>query len=317
MSNKIKLKEIRTSARESVRNAGASPRIVTLIFLGCIYGTGILLDSVQYVLNLSGSGGISDTIRLQTISSVFTAAGTVLTLFSIIWDNCYLGYARALSRNEAGDFGTITGYLHRSGTFFGTRVLTAVYIGLWTLLFMIPGYYLTFQATLSMELTEDMLLDYDAAYTAVESYLFSSPLLPWIMGLIALGILAGAFMSYRYRLAPYFALEPNFRARACVRASKAVMRGHMWQLFRLDLSLLWYYILTGLLSYGLTVLVMFVELSDGWILIAEIAFYLLLLAVQIFAYPFVQCCYAGYADRLMLPRMNPEPRTIPESTQQI
>ena len=63
----------------------------------------------------------------------------------------------------------------------------------------------------------------------------------WSLLLIIPGIIA----SYRYRQAIYILLEhPEMRPMECIRQSSALMRGHKWELFVLDLSLIGWYVLS-------------------------------------------------------------------------
>lgn len=299
--DRMQLRELRKQAKLAVSTSDISPRKVTLCFCAILYGADLLFSLLDYLVRQSSVSGISATLRLQNISSIFSAATLLLSVFAIIWNNCYCGYARELVRSKSASFSTITGYLSRSGCFFGVRFLTVLYITLWTVLFMIPGYMLLVQAVSAIPLTEELLLDYDAAYAVIEGCLSSSPMLPYIIILLALAAIAGVFIGYRYRLGQYFALEPGFRAKNALRASRSLMRGHIWECFRLDLSLLWYFFILAFLSSALSLLPRFLSLDEGAFLLISAGYYIFLLIIQVHALPYVQSCYALFADNLMYP----------------
>ncbi len=312
MSGK-ELKTLRLEARKRVSEAEASTKKVTFLYCAILFGADLFLSFLSYLVGQKGSGGISATMRLQSIGSVLTGATVLLSFFSIIWQNCYCGYARELVRGKEAGFRTLTGYLNRFGCFFGVRFLTVLYVTLWTLLFMIPGYMLMVQTMSNLQLTEEMMLDYDLAYAVVEEHLLQSPLLPAIIILLALAVIAATFVGLRYRLGQYFALENGFRAKASLRVSKAVMKGHVWESFRLDLSLLWYFIPLAVLSSALSLIPAYVTLSEGAMLLVIAGYYAILLVIQIFALPYVQCCYALYADRLMFPPQDTNGQSLIEN----
>lgn len=75
---------------------------------------------------------------------------------------------------------------------------------------------------------------------------------------------------YSYRQAVYLMLDhPELSAFGCMRVSRELMRGHRWEMFRLDLSFI------------------------GWLLLEIIPL------TAIWVVPYTQVCYAGYYDRLV------------------
>lgn len=79
----------------------------------------------------------------------------------------------------------------------------------------------------------------------------------YIWGWSLLFIIPGIIAGYNYAMAPYILLDnPSMTARECLAASKAMMRGHRWQLFCLELSFLGWALLCiltlGIGNYFLT-----------------------------------------------------------------
>jgi uncharacterized membrane protein len=57
-------------------------------------------------------------------------------------------------------------------------------------------------------------------------------------------VIPGVIAAYRYRMALYIQLDhPEYSASACIDLSKQLTAGHKTELFTLDLSFLWYYLL--------------------------------------------------------------------------
>jgi len=66
----------------------------------------------------------------------------------------------------------------------------------------------------------------------------------WLWSLLF--IVPGIIAAYRYRMSLYIQLDhPEYTASECIDLSKELTAGHKTELFTLDLSFLWYYILTS------------------------------------------------------------------------
>ena len=67
----------------------------------------------------------------------------------------------------------------------------------------------------------------------------------------SLTIVGGIIKLYSYRMVPYIVAEnPDLKPREAINLSRKMMYGHKWECFKLDLSLLIWYIL-GTLSFGI------------------------------------------------------------------
>ena len=299
--NKIHLKEIRKNAKYSVRNAEISPKGVTLAFCGILYLLYLLPDIGNYFISQMESSGISGTMRIQGISSILEGLNPIIRVFSIIWTGCYAGYCVELICGRKADFRSLGSHLNRGWAFLGVEILRIIYLTGFGILFMIPAYLLCGQTVKYMEITEDLLQDYDSLYTAVESAIRSSNLLPGIICLIVLALIGVFVISYRYRISVYYALSPQHRAQSAIQASKMTMKGRVFELFRLDLSLVWYPILNLAVSYGLLILDDYLSFTAGQYLAFEVLAYLILILFDVLFMPYVQCCYALYAGKVMNP----------------
>ena len=101
---------------------------------------------------------------------------------------------------------------------------------------------------------------------------------PMLLLFMAVFLLAVLFVSYRFRMVNYLLLDhPGMGAREALHLSRYQMRGHKADLFKLDLSFLWFYVLqvlASVIAYG-DYLIAFFDIPIGFS--AEVAFFVFLL----------------------------------------
>ncbi len=89
-------------------------------------------------------------------------------------------------------------------------------------------------------------------------------------------IAAGVFLFYRYRMAVFVMFDrPDLGATGCLRESARIMKGKKWELFKLDLSFI------------------------GWILVGELASFLVAPFLDVWILPYRELTYAQYYDTLI------------------
>ena len=97
-------------------------------------------------------------------------------------------------------------------------------------------------------------------------------------------IVPGLIAAYKYRMAEYIMLEnPDKSVMQCIKESKALMKGHKWECFGLDLSFIVWYI-AALIPYAGSVL-------------------------SIFSYPYIGLTFINYYHALLMLKEQPEPQT--------
>ena len=158
-----------------------------------------------------------------------------------------------------------------------------VYLGV-----AIISYFLSFQIYLFTPLSNamfDLVGSLDLSSSEIALTLDDATLLaimdaytPMLLIFLAVFLLAVLFVSYRFRMVNYLILDcPGMGAREALRMSRYQMRGHKANLFKLDLSYLWFYVLQVLASvvaYGDALMVYFqIPISIS----AEVAFFLFLI----------------------------------------
>jgi len=148
----------------------------------------------------------------------------------------------------------------------------------------------------------------DTTYLAFSQALL--PLFP-IFGIVCLLFTTPVF--YQYRLANYILIDnPRFSAFTVLRESRMLMKRRRMQLFRLDLSLWWYYVLSALASvvaYGDVVLPMLgitLPMSDAMGYFLFFAVYLVLeLVIFCLFLNRISVTYALYYEELR-PKQAPD-----------
>lgn len=246
-------KELKRQAKEAMRGARPAPYWVVL-----------LLVVITLVLSLLGAS-LSGTLQAYRVmitaamrgemvyvepQSVAGGVGWVLQIaLQVMSIELAVGFTlytmRVWRRQKAGCGNLFDGF----GTFFRSiwiSLLPSLFISLWSMVYVLP-------VSVLVGMTENALW-----------MLYCLPLLiPAIMA------------SYAYRQSTYIMLDnPSLGCLQCVAMSKEIMRGHKWELFKLDMSFL------------------------GWVLLsAAIPVLGLLLLIWVVAY--MQVTMAGYYEYAM------------------
>ncbi len=147
--------DIRARARENLRgNWGVSvaTAFVAVILGGLISGTGINLNVDEEVLTL-----LPETVLRVLL--VLLGVGSALTLVHLILGGVVqLGYAHFLLKQHDGKEHSVKdlfSQFDRFGTGFAQYFLTGLYILLWTLLLIIPGFIKAFSYAMTPFILEE------------------------------------------------------------------------------------------------------------------------------------------------------------------
>lgn len=308
-------KELKHFAAERLENVKDSKRIV-LIYTGLIMGLSVLVMAVNYVLDLRMDqlGGLSN----MSARAALSALQGVLPLVQSMVSTCLsVGFLAAMLRIARGQYVSpqtlrlgfdrfwvllrctvIKGLLYTSGIF------VSVYAGI--MVYMMTPWASEMMEFLVPYLEDVPLIDATVVLEAAVYDQFAAMLWP---AYLICGILAAVLllpMVYSYRMAEYVIIDkPAYGAMMALRESKKMMRANRVALFKLDVSLWWYYgalTLASVLGYGDVILpLMGLELpvSDE---VGYFLFYGLYLAVTAVAYYFlldrVEVTYALAYDTL-------------------
>lgn len=307
---------IHETAKNALSRAPQAKRIV-LIYTAVCCGLSLLATmlSVFFSDRISGTGGLG-SIGLR---SVLSTGQSVLPMIQMIVTACLgLGYHIAIltiTRGyEANPQVLRQGFRHW-GVLIRSMLLQAfIYMGLGfaaaylsSFIFLMTPFsegFMEIMEPLVMEMTvldNGIVLDEATLMAAAETMV---PML-WIMLIVCLVLMVPVY--YRYRMVTFcLADAPRKGALAAMAQSSRLLKRNCFALFRLDLSLWWFYLATvliDLLCYG-DVLLPMLGITLPWS--SDISFYLfyaLSLAAQIGLYYFsmnrVSAVYAVAYDALL------------------
>ncbi len=230
---------------------------------GLALGTGLvanLLGAGTYFLS-SSSGGSGGSVDEETISTLQTMpeeavmmilgiVGVVL-IFSLLISVAFfllggpitLGYVKFnldLVDGREASIDALFSQFKRFGDGFLVQLLRRIFIGLWTLLFCLPGIVLgiVIGVLAAMGGADDSVV----AVAVVACFL---------IGVIP-GAILGTIKEYGYTMAPYILYEnPGMSANDAIKASKELMDGNKWRLFCLLFSFTGWALLSVFFSCGI------------------------------------------------------------------
>lgn len=248
---------IHQTAEHSLANAKGDPKKILLIYLTIITGLSLAVAGVSILLSnrIADTGGLGN----MGLRSVLSTAKSVLPLVqSVILLGLEMGYytmALNITRGEPISNDTLFGGFRRFFPLLRAQILLSfLYLGL-GLLAVYPGAYIFLMLPISegfyevltpimesaSQLTGTVTID-EASMIAVSEAM--EPAL-WIMG--GLFLLLFIPTSYRYRMVTFRLIDQSRPgALRAMRESRAMMHRNRFALFRLDLSLWWFYALQGL-----------------------------------------------------------------------
>ena len=264
-------KELKIKAREAMRETRPHAVWVTLMV------TVILLAVEMLSLNISGNLEAYRTMFESAMNGQIVyaqASGSdgfipwILTLaldvMTMVVSVGYVLYTMRLFRRQSPGFGDV---FDAFGVFFRAvwlRILKSLVMMLWVLAFSIP---LTLLTAVILAVSGDAAsVSADVLTMAAEGVSVGSGL---TLGLTLLFVLAemAAFLLafYRYRLADYLMLDhPEYSVMQCLSLSRMAMKGHNWELFKLDLSFLGWWVLSLIPFVGLWVRPYAAAAVAGW-----------------------------------------------------
>lgn len=133
------IRGIKAAARESLRRADQNPRKLTLLFLLCSLVLSVAYNLISYYVSGSLEPGLGGLDKLNAYNAADSLLYLVITIFVSLWSCHYQNYALRLSRGEETSFRDFTAPFRILGSVFLLYFLSSLFIGLWSMLFVIPG----------------------------------------------------------------------------------------------------------------------------------------------------------------------------------
>ena len=219
MPMELDRKALRARVRERMREAQPPFWLVTLAFL-------LMTTGLSTAGKLSGAAYIALPPGPEDTIPMFLAL--LIGLLTVVFQFGYQNWALDLYRGREPGYGALLDGFSIAGRLVLMEVYIAVYTTLWALAVMLPA-----------------CLVIIALLPTMAAFLLLSLALPLAAQVVT------AVVSYRYAMAPYRLMDhPELGPFSAIRGSVAMMRGWKWQLFRLDLTFLGWFVLNLVLSTG-------------------------------------------------------------------
>lgn len=293
--------ELKACARRRLADAGQAQRIAA-IFAGLALGMTALVTLVGQLLNLqiSRSSGLSGMDTRTTL----TAVQSLLPIISALVTMCLeLGYQAAMLRVARGQYASpqtlrlgfdrfwvlLRCVAIQALILFGI-IFAAIYLSVMIFMFTpFANRVVELLAPLMQNasvLNPEIVLD-DATY----AQLMQAMLPVFLICGVVVCLLAIPLM-FRFRMARFVIIDrPGTGAMAALRESRRMMKGNCLRLFRLDVSLWWYYaamVAAELVCYG-DILLPMAGVNPPWSdTVSHYLFFAAYLAVQFAVYYFLR-----------------------------
>lgn len=252
-------KDLKAEARQRLAHAGCDPKKLILLNTGAVVVLGLLVNGLNFFLNhqIGSTGGLSGLgmrSALQTVQSLMSYASTLVTPFwaaGLLF--CFIGIVRDTS---VGPGSMLQGFRR-----FPKILSFSLFQGLLLLLILFPVVYLSsilymftplsssFAEALTPLMESGELISASGVINLdlIPQEVLLKGTLPIILVFLALYIPAYLFLRYTLHMGPYLILTDSVRGGfQAIAVSTMLMRGHRKELFKLDLSYWWYYVLEGL-----------------------------------------------------------------------
>lgn len=303
----------RRAIHETAQNAlnrANNPGLVILVYaiICCALSLGSTVLSALLSDRISGTGGLGN-IGLR---SVLSTGQSVLPLVNVIVTACLdLGYHTAVLSITRGfeatpkilgngfrHFGVILRTMLLQGAVYCIAGMGAMYLS--SFIFMATPFAEDFLAVMEPHLASFSGVDSALALDDATVMAAANAMIPmmWIMLAVCLVVMVPIY--YRFRMVSFcLADDPRKGALYALTKSRWLMRRNCFALFRLDLSMWWFYlaqILINLVCYG-DLLLPLMGVSFPWSdTVSYYLFYVLSLALQMVLYYFgMNRVYAAYA----------------------
>lgn len=236
----IDRKALKASAREAMREAKPHPVWVTLAasaILAVLMGLSMYLSGTfetyrelwQGLMN----GDLTASVPTDSVSGFGSFLVLALEIMAAVISVGYVLYCLRVSRRIRASVGDI---FDAFGIFLRAlviRVMRGLVLFVWELAIAL-GLSVLMSLVLVIAIPDAPV---EAIYALADS--------PWILAVSAALYIPMFIVSYFYRLADYFMLDnPGMSCVQCLTMSRMAMRGHKWELFRLDLSFIGWYLLS-------------------------------------------------------------------------
>lgn len=292
---------MKTFAAERLENSPQEKKIV-LIYSGIILGLALLTTVVRYVLGIQidQMGGLGSLGTRTVLSTIQTMLPLVQSLVVLCLDVGYLAAMLRVARGQYASpntlrlgfdrFWTLLRCILIQGLIYAGLGFASIYLA--SAIFMLSPWGRPFMDAFTALAAETSMLSPEFALDEATMM----QLMPSMMPMFLISILCACALmvpvSYRLRMANYVIIDkPGMGAIAALLESRKMMRGNCLKLLKVDLSLLWYFVLLSVITaignadlwlpmFGVTL-----PVSED---VAYFGFYVIFLLLELAAYYFLR-----------------------------
>lgn len=241
--------------------SGKDPKKVVLVYSAIVALSALAVNVVQFILDsqISKTGGLQNIGTRSALSTLSSVLPLVQTLVLMCLGLGYTAAVLRLVRRQYASEKTLKAGFERFWLLLRTRLLQALIYGGIAFLLSYVAMAIFMLSPLSSRLSS-LALSLSAAGTLTPEALLNNDallasayeaLMPMMVIYCILLVIVIWAISYRFRLVDYLLIDqPQLGALSALRTSRQKMKGHIKELFKLDISFWWYYLLRAL-SAGL------------------------------------------------------------------
>ena len=325
-------KQLKQAAHRRLGAASYNPNRLVLIHSGVALGAALLLTVLSYVISwqieINGGG-----LRGMKLRAVLETADAFLQLvYSVLSPFWMIGLTYAAVRLAKGKSAwpqcLLEGFA-RKGAVLRLLLLQGLIYSIITMAAMVGSYFLygmtpdgqAFNTAILRLWMEQGIGSYYELYEAIPEQVLDQVTrgyMPFFAVVVAVLIIPA---TYRLRFAPYVLMDKDDSgAKKAIRTSGKITRRNGWQIFALDLSFWWYYLvkivlmLPAFASVLLPLLHVELPVDEKMLVLGGNAIYVILtLIFEIQAQPKVMTTYALAYDALLEQYQLENPPTPEES----
>ena len=221
--------------------------VIAVLSLG---SNGLNLYLESQIGQTGGLGGLGLRSILQTIQQILNYVNMFFTPF---WNAGFLLAMLGMVRGDAPRVGCLTGGFRRFGRILVAQVfeimtviaLLVAGVNLASILFVLTPKGQEFAGIIEPLMADPNFITAEGVVNLdllpVEE--LSRTLLPMVVITAVILVPVFIWLGYGFRMATYLMMERTIGGIQAHFESLRLMRGHKWQIFKLDLSLWWYYLL--------------------------------------------------------------------------
>ena len=303
---------LREAARQRLETAAYDPRKLILVYAGVSALAMLLVTGANFLLTeqIAGTGGLGGLGARAALETTMQVIQTAANLVMPFWNMGYLYCVLKIVRGQRFDLkDLLAGFRNfapvlRLTFLYSLQFLMLAFLCFYPtmLVYSITPLSAPLMAIMEPLMQSETMLVLDEATMAAAT----EAMIPMFILYAVAFLVVAAPRFYHYRMAFYALLDdPQSGARMALRRSTLMMHGRRLDVFKLDASFWWFYILDGLtlaLCYGDMILGL---LGISLPISAEVSyflFYALYLAAQLGLYVWarngVECTYAAGYDAL-------------------